>query len=232
MSVLIVRGGWDGHEPVVCTEMFRDLLEARGHSVTVSDSLDVYTDKAVLDAADLIVQCWTGGDLTPEQEDGLVGRVRDGAGFAGWHGGIVAFGYNAAKYQFMVGGRFIFHPGGIIDHRVDIVDGRDPIVAGLESFGIRTEQYYCHVDPRLNVLATTTFDGGHGEPDTAGVVMPVVWTRNFGDGRVFVSTLGHSPADLRVPQVRTLTERGLLWAAGEAVLSRTTNSVSSTPPSA
>ncbi|GAA1582575.1 ThuA domain-containing protein [Actinoplanes couchii] len=213
MNVLIVRGGWDGHEPVACTEKFREFLESRGDTVTVAESLDVYTDKAVLGAADLIVQCWTRGDLTAEQEDGLVERVRAGAGFAGWHGGIIAFGYQAARYQFMVGGRFVCHPGGIIDHTVEFT-GEHPITAGLESFAVRTEQYYCHVDPSLTVLATTTFDGGYEEPDTAGVVMPVVWTRRFGQGRVFVSTLGHSPADLDVPQTRTLTERGLLWAAG------------------
>ncbi|HWS37504.1 MAG TPA: ThuA domain-containing protein, partial [Actinoplanes sp.] len=153
---------------------------------------------------------------TPEQEDGLVERVRAGAGFAGWHGGIIAFGYQAARYQFMVGGRFVCHPGGIIDHRVEFT-GEHPITAGLESFDVHTEQYYCHVDPSLTVLATTTFDGGHGEPDTAGVVMPVVWTRRFGQGRVFVSTLGHAPEDLEIPQVRTLTERGLLWAVRGAV---------------
>ncbi|BEL03261.1 ThuA domain-containing protein [Actinoplanes sichuanensis] len=216
MNVLIVRGGWDGHQPVVCTELFRELLESHGATITVAETLDVYTDRAVLDATDLIIQCWTRGDLTAEQENGLVDRVRAGAGFAGWHGGVLAFGYAAARYQYMVGGRFLHHPGGLIDHTVDFT-GTHPITAGLTSFRVHTEQYYCHVDPSLEVLATTTFDGGHDEPDTAGVVMPVVWIRRFGRGRVFVSTLGHSPADLRIPQTRTLTERGLLWAATPVV---------------
>lgn len=212
MNVLIVRGGWDGHEPVACTDLFRAFLESHGAAVTVAGTLDAYTDQRLLDRTDLIVQCWTGGGLTGDQETGLVERVRAGAGFAGWHGGVIAFGYESARYQYMVGGRFLHHPGGMVDHTIDIT-GPHPITDGLTSYTVHTEQYYCHVDPSLTVLATTTFDGGHGEPDTAGVVMPAVWTRHFGHGRVFVSTLGHSPADLQVPQTRTLTERGLLWAS-------------------
>jgi type 1 glutamine amidotransferase len=213
VSVLIVRGGWAGHEPEATTEVFQEFLEERGLTVQVSSTLEVYEDRAALDAADLIVQCWTGGTLTPSQEEGLVSRVARGAGFAGWHGGVVATAYEAARYQFMVGGRFLGHPGGFVDYRVEIVAGH-PITAGLDSFDVHTEQYFCHVDPSLSVLATTTFAGLHGAPETAGVVMPVVWTRRFGAGRVFVNTLGHSPADLLLPPTRVLTERGLLWAAG------------------
>jgi len=213
MRALMVRGGWAGHEPVACTELFRDFLQDNGFELSTADSLDVYTDHDALAAADLIIQCWTGGRFTPEQENGLIERIRAGAGFAGWHGGVLATGYEASRYQYLIGGRFLFHPGDFVDHTVDIT-GTHPIVDGLAAFAVRTEQYYCHVDPALDVLATTTFAGHRDAPETAGVVMPVVWTRRFGAGRVFVSTLGHSPADLRVPQTRTLTERGLLWAAG------------------
>jgi uncharacterized protein len=213
MNVLVVRGGWDGHEPVACTEEFRDFLEQHVGPVRTADTLDVYTDADELAEADLIVQCWTRGRFTAEQENGLVDRVAAGAGFAGWHGGITAFAYESRRYHYMVGGRFLCHPGGFVDYRVDVVPGHS-ITAGVGSFDVHTEQYYCHVDPGLTVLATTTFEGRHGAPETAGVVMPVVWTRRFGEGRVFVNTLGHGPADLQVPQTRTLTERGLRWAAG------------------
>ncbi|MEV6304120.1 ThuA domain-containing protein [Actinoplanes sp. NPDC051861] len=213
MKALIVRGGWDGHEPVACTDLFRDFLESHGFTIETADSLDVYDDRGTLDAAGLIVQCWTHGSFTAAQEANLVDRVHAGAGFAGWHGGVLAVGYEAARYQYMVGGRFLFHPGGFVDHVVDIA-AEHPVTAGLTSFPVHTEQYYCHVDPALNVLATTTFAGVPEAPETAGTVMPVAWTRPFGEGRVFVSTLGHSPADLTLPPTRTLTERGLLWAAG------------------
>ncbi|GAA2706604.1 ThuA domain-containing protein [Actinoplanes palleronii] len=211
MNVLVVRGG-PMHEPVACTELFLPRLRERGFTVEIAETLDVYDDTAALDRADLILQCWSVGTITADQERNLVARVRAGAGFAGWHGGVVATFHEARHYQYMVGGRFLHHPGGLIDHTVDVTS-EHPIVRGIGSFAVHTEQYYCHTDATLDVLATTTFTGEHGEPETAGVVMPVVWLRRFGRGRVFVSTLGHCPADLLVPEVNTITERGLLWAA-------------------
>jgi type 1 glutamine amidotransferase len=212
VRALIVRGGWAGHEPVATTELFIEFLRGQGFAVSVAETLDVYADPAAMESADLIVQCWTRGRLTPDQEAGLVERVRAGAGFAGWHGGIVAMGYEAPRYQYMVGGRFVCHPGGFVDYDVSMI-GDHPVVAGVPGYPVHTEQYFCHVDPTLTVLATTTFTGGSGAPETAGAVMPVVWVRPFGAGRVFVSTLGHGPADLAVPQTRTVIERGLLWTA-------------------
>jgi type 1 glutamine amidotransferase len=195
--------------------MFLPDLRDAGFDVEISETLDAYADPERLARADLIVQCWTGGTLTEEQERNLVDRVRAGAGFAGWHGGVVATAYSSPGYQHMVGGRFICHPGGFVDYHVAIV-AEHPVVAGVGGFRVHTEQYFCHLDPTLEVLATTTFTGDHGAPETAGAVMPVVWVRRFGQGRVFVSTLGHGPADLAVPQVRTITGRGLRWAAARA----------------
>jgi type 1 glutamine amidotransferase len=211
VNVLIIRGGWAGHSPVETTSLFLDLFA--GHTVRVSDTLETYADEAALAEADLIVQCWTDGRLTAEQESNLVARVAAGAGFAGWHGGVVATFYEASRYQYMVGGRFVCHPGDFVDYRVSVT-APHPITDGVGSFDVHTEQYFCHVDPGLTVLATTTFEGLHGAPETAGVTMPVVWTRGYGAGRVFVNTLGHSPADRLVPQTRTITARGLRWAAG------------------
>ncbi|MEU4689506.1 ThuA domain-containing protein [Actinoplanes sp. NPDC023714] len=205
-----MRGGWAGHSPYECCGIFEKFLTLHDFDVEVADSLEVYAD---LPDVDLIVQSWTTGNLTEEQEEGLVTAVRNGAGFAGWHGGILAFGYENPRYQYLVGGRFVFHPGGFVPHRIDIA-AEHPIVAGIGGYDVHTEQYYCHVDPTLEVLATTTFAGVGEAPETKGTVMPVVWTRRFGAGRVFVNTLGHSPDDLLLPPTRTITERGLLWAAG------------------
>ncbi len=208
---LVVRGGWEGHQPVACTELFLGELAEAGFDVVVTDDLEVYADDAAMSKVGLIVQCWTGGRLSSEQERGLVDAVAAGTGFAGWHGGVVATFDDALRYQFMVGGHFVAHPGDFVDYRVDIASDH-PIVAGVESFAVRTEQYFCHVDPTLDVHATTTFAGLHGAPETAGAVMPIAWTREHGRGRVFVCTLGHAPQDLLVAQTRLIVGRGLRWA--------------------
>jgi len=200
---------------VRCTELFTGFLRESGFDVVVSDSLDIYADRDRMKGAHLLVQCWSSGVLGEEQAAGLLAAVSSGTGFAGWHGGVLATFEQAYDYHYMVGGQFVCHPGGFVDYDVSVVPGRadSPIMAGIERFSIHSEQYFCHVDPGNEVLATTTFTGAHDAPETAGVVMPVVWTRRHGRGGVFVSTLGHYPEDLELPPVRAMTERGLLWAA-------------------
>lgn len=73
------------------------------------------------------------------------------------------------------------------------------------------EQFWVLTDAHIDVPATTAFpaDDPHDRP----AVMPAVRGRPDGAGRVFVSAIGHKPDDFDVPHVRTLTERGLLWAS-------------------
>lgn len=160
-SALIVWGGWAGHEPRQCAELFAPILRDEGYEVEVSDTLDSYLDTAKLAALDLIVPIWTQDTITPEQERGLLGAIEGGVGIAGWHGGMGDSFRTSVKYQFMVGGQWVAHPGNIIDYRVNITDRDDPITAGLDDFAMHSEQYYLHVDPSNEVLATTTFDGSH-----------------------------------------------------------------------
>jgi type 1 glutamine amidotransferase len=208
----MVWGGWEGHEPKACVDRFAPFLESQGFAVIVHDDVAVYEDEDLLARTDLIVQCWTMGEIAKAQTLGLLKAVEAGTGFAGWHGGLGDSFRADPDYQFLTGGQWVAHPGNQIDYRVDVV-AADPIVAGIESFAVHTEQYYMHVDPRNEVLATTTFTDAGGVPWIAGTVMPVVWKRTWGQGRVFYSSLGHQATDFDVPETRTITERGLVWAS-------------------
>ena len=104
------------------------------------------------------------------------------------------------------------HPGNIIDYTVEITKPDDPIVQGIKDFPYHSEQYYMHVDPANEVLATTTFSGEHA-PWIKGVVMPVAWKRQYGKGRVFYSSLGHQAKEFEVPEMATMLRRGVNWAA-------------------
>lgn len=209
---LIVWGGWEGHEPKQCAEIFAPWLHAQGYEVIVSNTLDTYTDKDLMQSLNLIVPIWTMGTITPEQEAGLLDAVRGGVGIAGWHGGMGDSFRNNTEYQFMVGGQWVAHPGNIIDYEVNIIKPEDPIVAGLSDFRMHSEQYYMHVDPSNEVLATTTFSDEYCEW-IAGTVMPVVWKRRYGKGRVFYSSLGHVAEDFEVPEALEIMKRGMLWAS-------------------
>ncbi len=211
----MVYGGWDGHEPDKTTALVAGWLAESGMRVERETSLGLFADSRRLAEFDVIVPCVTCGTLSGEQESGLCEAVSGGVGIAGWHGGIVDAFRNSPTYQFMTGAQFVAHPGGIIDYRVQITDRQHAITRGVADFSVHSEQYYMHVDPSLNVLATTRFSGEHeNKPWIAGVVMPTVWTKPWGKGRVFVSAIGHVASDLTAPEVRTLTTRGILWAAG------------------
>jgi type 1 glutamine amidotransferase len=212
-KAIFVYGGWDGHAP----ERFRDLivpwLEAEGFDVTVSDTLDVYTDEAQMADVDLIVQLWTQGTITDEQLTPLLEAVEGGVGLAGWHGGLGDAFHERQRYEYMVGGQWVEHPGNDgVRFRVNIVDHEDPITAGLDDFEVVTEQYYMHVDPNNKVLATTAFESDF-EPWVKGATMPVAWKKVYGKGRVFYTALGHQPEVYDVPEAFTLLKRGILWAS-------------------
>ena len=212
-KVLFVYGGWDGHEPRQCMELLKPWLESQGAEVRTSETLEVYADKSLMAATDLIIQTWTMGSLTGEQERGITQAVRSGVGLAGWHGGLGDAFRNNTEYQFMVGGQWVAHPGGSVDYDVDIRDRKDPVTKGLKRFHMKSEQYYMHVDPSVKVLATTTFHARPDAPWIEGVVMPVVWKKCYGTGRVFYSSLCHSASDFQVPEAMEIMKRGIEWAA-------------------
>ena len=211
-KALMVYGGWDGHEPKQTSDRFAAYLRTQGFEVIQSPTLDSYLDESLMSSLSLIVNTVTCGSITGEQWNGLNKAVSSGVGLAGWHGGIVDAFRGNVDYQWMTGGQFVSHPGNLKEYEVHITGWEDPIMAGLNDFKMNSEQYYMLVEPSNLVLATTTFDGVH-DPLRKGTVMPVVWKRIWGKGRVFVNCLGHVNSDFEVPEARIITERGLLWAS-------------------
>jgi type 1 glutamine amidotransferase len=211
---LVVRGGWDGHVPIPASDRYAAALKDEGYDVTVSDTLDSYLDAGLLADTDLIVQCWTMGQISGEQVTGLVRAVRAGTGFAGWHGGVVDAFRGETRYQLMTGGQFVHHPREFVTYEVYAVADRagHPVMAGIKPFTVTSEQYYLHMDPAVDVLAVTDYAEDPDAPELAGAIMPVTWTRQWGAGRVFVTAVGHRVADLEVPEVDEMIRRGLAWA--------------------
>ncbi len=146
-KALFVWGGWDGHEPKQCTDIFAPIMEKEGYEVEISDTLDSYLNPENLRSKDLIVQVWTMAKITNDQLKGLQEAIASGVGFGGWHGGMGNSFRESCDYQFMVGGQWVAHPGGVIDYTVQITDHIDPITAGINDFAMHSEQYYMHVDP-------------------------------------------------------------------------------------
>jgi hypothetical protein len=211
-KILIVFGGWEGHEPAAYVDILLPWLRAEGAVADTTRSLDIYTDDTYMKSVDLVIHIFTMAEISNEQEKGLLDAVRNGTGLAGWHGGLADSFRNNPAYQYMVGGQWVAHPGGVIEYRVKITDQEDPITKGLADFNMHSEQYYMHVDPNVRVLATTAFTADH-DYWTDGCTMPVVWKKMFGKGRVFYSSLGHVAADMKVPEALEILKRGIRWSA-------------------
>lgn len=213
-KALIVWGGWTGHEPKQCAELWAPILEQDGFEVRISDTLDTYLEQDYMASLSVVTPIWTM-DSTPsdKQVAGLIEAVKSGVGLAGWHGGMCDSFRSNTTYQFMTGGQWVAHPDNIVEYTVNVINHTDPITKGIPDFKMKSEQYYMHTDPGNQVLATTTFGDNQEAPWVKGTVMPVVWKRMWGAGRVFYSSLGHVAADFNVPEAREIQRRGILWAA-------------------
>jgi type 1 glutamine amidotransferase len=226
-KALVVRGGWDGHMPVETTGLFIPFLEENGFEVRVEEGSAVYADADVMAATDLIVQANTMTTIQDAEMAGLRAAVIAGTGMAGWHGGIADSYRNTADYLHMIGGQFAHHAGkdpaertgeqsdNYIPYTVEMTElGRThEITAGLADFDLVTEQYWVLSDEYNDVLATTTQSVRPWDPWHRPVTAPAIWTRQWGEGRIFVSAPGHRIEVVEDPNVRTIIERGLLWAA-------------------
>lgn len=211
-KAIIVYGGWEGHQPKESAEFIAADLRSIDFQVELFDHLEILADEVTLHAADLIIPHWTCGTLTDEQESTLIRAITSGVGLGGLHGGMGDAFRNNTNYQFMTGGQFVSHPDNHKDYIVSIVKKDDPITVGLADFTVHSEQYYMHIDPANEVLATTIFETTSA-PWINGTVMPVAWKRMHGQGRVFYHSIGHTCEELAIPEVRELTRRGLAWAA-------------------
>jgi Uncharacterized protein conserved in bacteria len=215
-KALILNGGWDGHEPDLVSKRFKAILEDAGFSVDIQTSHDCLNDLEALKKFDLIIPCWTMGKIEREHSQNVAKAVAAGVGLAGCHGGMCDAFRDDTEWQFMTGGQWVSHPGGDgVKYTVNIRPGSSPITQGLEDFEVCSEQYYVHVDPAIEVLATTRFtDVPYYHRSNAAVDVPVAWTKFWGNGRVFYCSLGHHDDvfDLS-PTGQVLMQRGMLWAA-------------------
>lgn len=208
-KALFVAGGWEGHQPEKIAGIFQKQLEDHGFAVEVAHSLDVFADAENLKTFDVISPCWTMGELSAEQNEGLQQAVRSGVGLAGIHGGMGDAFRGRLDYEWMVGGHFVGHPhvGG---YTVRIRDFDSTVTRGVPPmFSYHSEQYYMLVDPAVHVLADSEYIY-----EGRSCVMPVAWIRMWGAGRVFYSALGHAPEEFTThPAALRLTVQGMLWAA-------------------
>ena len=218
-KALIFQGGWDGHEPKLTSARFKRMLTEEGYDAEITDTLDSLADLNALLDLDLLVACWTMGEIDNKYVVNVSRAVGAGVGLAGCHGGMCdAFRLNT-EWQFITGGQWVSHPGGDgVEYTVNILSNSNPIVEGISDFTVKSEHYYLHVDPAIEVLASTRFPAP-GIPyyhiSNKAVDVPAVWTKTWGNGRVFYTSLGHHDDVFDIsPPAGVIMRRGMLWAGG------------------
>lgn len=213
-KALITWGGWEGHQPDLVAALFAGWLREAGMEVQVTDSLSCFDDPDALTGLSLIVPIWTMSKIEKQQALNVCAAVASGVGLAGCHGGMCDAFRENVDWQFMTGAQWVAHPGNDgVRYRVRITSGHE-VVAGSPDFDVVSEQYYLHVDPAVKVHAVCDFPLVEGPHSPNGPVeMPVVFTKMWGQGRVYYNALGHQANVIDHGPAADLMRRGLLWAA-------------------
>jgi len=224
-KALIVRGGRPAHQPVETTEHFRPFLESEGFEITVSDSPKIYSDTEFMASVDLIIQC-IESEIDESSVRGLTKAVANGTGFIGWHGGVLVGFTQSESYYQLIGAKFVAHPGKaeelrtgkeddfFIDHTIEFTDlgKEDAITREFQNFDLTTEQYWLLADSYMKVLATTTQQSTAGDPWKSPVTSPAIWTRQWGEGRIFICSPGHNLEVISHPIITQIIRNGAIWA--------------------
>lgn len=156
----------------------------------------------------------------------LVDFVRNGKGIVLYHLSLGAFdGWK--EYEQMSGGNWRpnqGHHSAPHDYALDIKDTQHPIMAGFKTpLMIQKDELFANLrwqpEGSYHVLASAYDDHSlYNARDTqkkegAGTNEPILWTTQFGSGRVFVTALGHDPINTVTPEFKTILLRGAEWAA-------------------
>jgi len=211
-QILIVYGGYLPHQPEQFAKKIKKWLKKNNAKVILSNSTKIYSNSKVMNEVDLIIQSITMLDIKESEIEGLEKAVLNGTGIVGFHGGIGDSFRKNTKFQYIVGGQFVDHPGGHVSYTVNIKDKTDFITKDLDDFNLTSEQYYMHIDPNIKVLATTRFNGDH-HSWIKNAVVPVMWKKYYGKGRVFYCSLGHSLEIFDIPEMKKIMARGIFWAS-------------------
>lgn len=206
VKTLLLTGG-TVHKGVEIGDILQQVMEKTGkfEITRVNEDLDALMAEKV-QAYDLVVFYWTMGEITEAQKRGLMNHIASGKGFVTFHSGADSF-RGDPDWRAFVGGYFTGHPK-FRTYQVSITEAKSPITEGIEEFMIEDEQYFLDYSSQVTVLA----NGLH-----KGRTMPVMWTQEWGKGRVFYSALGHNPKAVKQEMFQKTAIRGMLWAAGREV---------------
>ena len=143
------------------------------------------------------------GELTEEQESGLLTYTRSGGGFFGLHTAAASF-RKSEGYHDMLNGFFSGH-SPYMEFTVNVSDSEHPISKGLKDFDVTDELYYLKHNADISHHLMYAYD--HTKDETH----VMAFHHTYGKGRVFYFALGHDMVVLENPSFQNIVQRGMLW---------------------
>jgi hypothetical protein len=234
LQALIITGQ-NGHDWRGTTPVLRKILEDSGKfNVRVTEefrgsgpeTLASY-DLVVLNYYEMRKPELRWGDRA---DNALLDFVRSGKGLVVYHFSVAAFD-GWTEYEKICAGNWRpnnGHHSAAHDFTVKITDTDHPVTLGVKlSFTQPKDELYANLRwqpaDHYHVLATayddhSLYQGKARQPTPgAGLDQPMLWTVQYGKGRVFVTALGHDVPAVQTPAFMTTFSRGSEWAATGAV---------------
>jgi type 1 glutamine amidotransferase len=197
------------------SEATREVLTASGKfDVTVVEELDILGKKDELQKFDLMVYMRYNtkkekGEPSDEGKANLLDFVKGGKGFVVCHLASASFNkweeWNKLCGRYWVMGKSGHGPRSVFKNKVVAKD--HPIAKGVEDFEIDDELYAKLLgDEKINVIV-------EADSDWSKKTEPLMFTLEYGKGRVFHNAYGHDAKPIKTPAVMKLMARGCEWAA-------------------
>ena len=199
-KALIIWGGWEGHKPKLTAEGIGEILKENNYTATITSDFSILMNED-LTKYDVIVPVWSCGIKSKYCLEPLLEAVKKGVGLATFHGGINWF--EDEEYYKMIGASYLYDTSSE-EYTVALTDENHSITAGLKDFTIVSEKYHMQIDPSNHVLAMA---------DYSGINVPIAWTRNYGKGRIFYTSLAHSYEQLFSSSNMTMILKGIQWCS-------------------
>jgi len=159
-------------------------------------------------------------ELTDQQKADLLSFIHDdGKGFIGCHTAITAF-YTWPEYGEMIGGYFDDHPWTTFDAPIIVEDPSFPAMKAFPHEFVTRDEIYQVKDfsrERVRVLARldeTKVNLNNPRVHRTDHDFAVAWARNYGKGRVFYSTFGHTDESWDDPRMQTMWLEAIKWGMG------------------
>ena len=208
MKLLVVTGGQHPYEE--STPVLERFLAQGGHRVEVVDDTGILASDGLSGYDALVFNTLRRNETTLSEEEraGMTQFIGGGKGFVCIHiSGALPDAW--PEYHDVTGGGWIFgqstHPP-YGQFGVAVSDPAHPCADGIEDF-VTNDELYTRLGWRggNRVFLTADLDGE---------TQPMAWTRSYGNGRVFATTLGHNGLSFETPQFQRLVLNGVSWAGG------------------